>query len=43
MMFARVKMSAEEEINLSVYASVVRRRATRERKFMLQGDRRSRK
>ena len=46
-MFTRVKMSAEEEINRSVYGSVVRsrelRRATRERMFMLQGDRGSRK
>ena len=42
-MFTRVKMSAEEEINRSVYASVVRsgelRMATRERMFMMQGDR----
>ena len=42
MMFTRVKMSAEEEINRSVYAIVVDRelrRATRERMFMMQGDR----
>ena len=43
-MFIRVKMSGEEEINRSVYASVVLsqtelRRARRERMFMLQGDR----
>ena len=42
-MFTRVKMSAKEEINRSVYASVLcdreLRRATRERMFMMQGDR----
>ena len=40
-MFTRVKMSAEEEINRSVYLLCDRelRRATRERMFMMQGDR----